>query len=62
MVSATTRLAPSSVKPLRIMAPVPAAETRQDGYLDLDGDRITNAIAFFDSIEFTDFWNRIAPT
>jgi uncharacterized protein len=29
--------------------------------LDLGGGKITNAVAFFDSIEFTDFWNRITP-
>jgi ketosteroid isomerase-like protein len=34
-------------------------------YLRLDGDgdavRIVEAVAFFDTIEFTDFWNRVLP-
>ena len=54
-----------------VIAYFSASATAKDGqpyrntytwYLDLDGDRITNAIAFFDSIEFTDFWNRVTPT
>jgi uncharacterized protein len=53
-----------------VIAYFSASATAKDGqpyqntytwYLDLDGDRITSAIAFFDSIEFTDFWNRITP-
>jgi uncharacterized protein len=53
-----------------VIAYFSASATARDGqpyrntyswYLDLDGDRITRAIAFFDSIEFTDFWNRITP-
>jgi uncharacterized protein len=31
-------------------------------YLDLADGQITNAVAFFDSIEFTDFWNRVPPS
>jgi hypothetical protein len=47
-----------------------ASATARDGkpyentytwYLDLDGDRITNAVAFFDSVEFNDFWSRVDP-
>lgn len=34
-------------------------------YLRLDGDgdatRIVEAVAFFDTIEFTDLWNRVSP-
>jgi uncharacterized protein len=29
-------------------------------YLQMRDGKIVNAIAFFDTIEFTDFWNRIA--
>jgi uncharacterized protein len=47
-----------------------ASATAKDGkpyqntyawYLDLDGNRVTNVVAFFDSIKFNDFWNRITP-
>jgi ketosteroid isomerase-like protein len=31
-------------------------------YMRMDGDAIVEVIAFFDTIEFTDFWNRIAAT
>src|SRR5271155_3843483 len=30
-------------------------------YLQMRDDKIVNATAFFDTIEFTDFWNRIKP-
>jgi uncharacterized protein len=30
-------------------------------YLHMRDDRIVNVIAFFDTIEFTDFWTRITP-
>jgi ketosteroid isomerase-like protein len=30
-------------------------------YLRITGDSIMEAIAFFDTIEFTDFWNRVTP-
>jgi ketosteroid isomerase-like protein len=30
-------------------------------YLTMDGGRVVKAIAFFDTIEFTDFWNRVSP-
>lgn len=30
-------------------------------FLDLRNDRIVNATAFFDSIEFDDFWHRVEP-
>jgi ketosteroid isomerase-like protein len=30
-------------------------------YLRMQGGAIVEAIAFFDTIEFTDFWNRINP-
>ena len=30
-------------------------------YLQMRDDKIVNAIAFFDTIEFTDFWNRVHP-
>jgi uncharacterized protein len=53
-----------------VIAYFSASATARDGkpyentytwYLDLDGDRITNAVAFFDSVEFNDFWNRVDP-
>jgi len=30
-------------------------------YMRMDGGAIAEVIAFFDTIEFTDFWNRIKP-
>jgi ketosteroid isomerase-like protein len=30
-------------------------------YMQMRGGRIVKATAFFDTIEFTDFWNRIKP-
>ena len=30
-------------------------------YLHLAEGRIVRAVAFFDTVEFTDFWNRLAP-
>jgi ketosteroid isomerase-like protein len=30
-------------------------------YLRIEGGAIVEAIAFFDTIEFTDFWNRVTP-
>lgn len=30
-------------------------------YLTFDGDRIVKGTAFFDSIEFNDFWQRVKP-
>jgi uncharacterized protein len=30
-------------------------------YMKMEGNAIVEVIAFFDSIEFTDFWNRIKP-
>jgi uncharacterized protein len=53
-----------------VIAYFSASATARDGkpyentytwYLDLDGDRIINAVAFFDSVEFNDFWSRVDP-
>lgn len=53
-----------------VIAYFSASATAKDGkpyqntytwYLDLDGNRITNAVAFFDSVAFNDFWNRTTP-
>jgi uncharacterized protein len=30
-------------------------------YLQMTGGQIVNVVAFFDTIEFTDFWNRVSP-
>ncbi|HXO43851.1 MAG TPA: nuclear transport factor 2 family protein [Candidatus Cybelea sp.] len=30
-------------------------------YLQMTGGEIVNVVAFFDTIEFTDFWNRVSP-
>ena len=30
-------------------------------YLTLEHGKVVKAIAFFDTIEFTDFWNRVSP-
>jgi uncharacterized protein len=30
-------------------------------YLQMKDEQIVNAIAFFDTIEFTDFWTRVSP-
>ena len=30
-------------------------------YLQMSDGRIVNVVAFFDTIEFTDFWTRITP-
>jgi len=30
-------------------------------YMQMRDDKIVNATAFFDTLEFTDFWNRITP-
>jgi uncharacterized protein len=47
-----------------------AAATAKDGqpyfntytwYLTLHDGRVIEAVAFFDTIEFTDFWNRVSP-
>ena len=52
-----------------VIAYFDASATAKDGrpylntytwYLDMAGGRITRAVAFFDTIEFTDFWNRIS--
>jgi len=53
-----------------VIAYFSAGATARDGqpynntytwYLTMAGGRVVRAIAFFDSIEFTDFWNRLAP-
>jgi uncharacterized protein len=53
-----------------VIAYFSASATARDGkpyqndytwYLGLADGQITNAVAFFDSIEFTDFWNRVIP-
>ena len=31
-------------------------------FLELRNERIVNASAFFDSIEFNEFWSRVTPT
>jgi ketosteroid isomerase-like protein len=30
-------------------------------YLQMTGGQIVDVVAFFDTIEFTDFWNRVSP-
>ena len=30
-------------------------------YLTLEHGKVVKAIAFFDTLEFTDFWNRVSP-
>ena len=51
-----------------VIAYFDASATAKDGkpyfntytwYLDMTDGRVTRAVAFFDTIEFTDFWNRI---
>ena len=53
-----------------VIALFDAAATARDGkpyrntytwYLRLDGDAIVEAVAFFDTIEFTDLWYRVTP-
>ncbi|MCO1654545.1 nuclear transport factor 2 family protein [Pseudonocardia humida] len=53
-----------------VIALFDAAGTAVDGqpyrntytwYMRLAGERIVEVIAFFDSIEFTDLWTRVAP-
>ncbi|GAA4789277.1 nuclear transport factor 2 family protein [Actinomycetospora chlora] len=53
-----------------VIALFDAAATARDGrpyrntytwYLRLAGDRIVEAVAFFDTLEFTDLWTRVAP-
>ena len=54
-----------------VVAYFDASATANDGrpyrnsytwYLHLNEGRIVKAIAFFDTVEFTDFWNRLQPT
>lgn len=53
-----------------VIALFDASATARDGkpyentytwYMRLAGDEIVEVIAFFDTIEFTDLWNRVAP-
>jgi ketosteroid isomerase-like protein len=54
-----------------VIAYFSASATARDGrpynntytwYLTMVGGRIVKAVAFFDSIEFTDFWTRLEPS
>jgi ketosteroid isomerase-like protein len=54
-----------------VIAYFDASATAKDGkpydntytwYLQMNNGRVVNAIAFFDTLEFTDFWNRVSPT
>jgi ketosteroid isomerase-like protein len=53
-----------------VIAYFDAAATAKDGqpyfnsytwYLKLHDGKVIDAVAFFDTIEFTDFWNRVSP-
>lgn len=53
-----------------VVALFDASATARDGtpyentytwYMRMAGDAIVEVIAFFDTIEFTDFWNRVSP-
>ncbi|HLU57338.1 MAG TPA: nuclear transport factor 2 family protein [Pseudonocardia sp.] len=53
-----------------VIALFDAGATARDGepyentytwYLRLSGEAIVEVIAFFDAVEFTDLWNRVAP-
>jgi hypothetical protein len=53
-----------------VIAYFSASATARDGqpyenvytwYLDLDGDQITRAVAFFDTVVFNDLWDRVDP-
>ncbi len=53
-----------------VIAYFEAAGTARDGqpyfntytwYLTMAGGRVVKAIAFFDTVEFSDFWNRVSP-
>jgi len=53
-----------------VIAYFEAAGTARDGrpyfntytwYLTMDDGKVVKAIAFFDTVEFSDFWNRVTP-
>ena len=53
-----------------VIAYFDASATARDGrpyvnsytwYLRMSGGRVNEAVAFFDSVEFNDFWNRVSP-
>jgi ketosteroid isomerase-like protein len=53
-----------------VIAPFDAEGIARDGkpnkntytwYMQVRGEQIVSLIAFFDTIEFTEFWNRIKP-
>jgi ketosteroid isomerase-like protein len=53
-----------------VIAYFEASGTARDGkpyfntytwYLTMDGGRVAKAVAFFDTVEFSDFWTRVSP-